>query len=53
MPAVVSDAMLDAFTVVAEPGDVRAALERRADGLLDRVAPYAPFGSAPWKALVP
>jgi probable F420-dependent oxidoreductase len=53
MPAVASDAMLGAFAVVAEPGDLRAALERRADGLLDRVAPYAPFGSGPWKALVP
>ena len=53
MPAVVTDAMVSAFAVVSEPGELRAALERRADGVLDRVAPYPPFDTGPWKALVP
>jgi len=45
--------MVDAFAVVAEPGQLRAALERRADGLLARVAPYPPLGTGPWRALAP
>lgn len=52
MPAVVTDPMVDAFAVVSDPGDLRAALDRRADGLLDRVAPYPPFGTGPWEALL-
>ena len=52
MAGVVSDAMVDAFAVVAEPAGLRAALDRRADGLVDRVAPYPPFGTGPWNALV-
>ncbi len=51
MAGEVTDAMLEAFAVVAGRGDMRAALERRADGLIDRVAPYAPFGSGPWDEL--
>lgn len=48
----VSDDMLEAFAVVCAPEDLRSSIERRADGLLDRVAPYAPFGSPPWRALL-
>lgn len=51
MTALVSDAMLEAFAVVAEPAALRTDLERHADGLLDRVAPYQAFGSSPWEAL--
>ncbi len=51
MAALVTDPMLDAFAVVAGPGELRTALERHADGLLDRVAPYPPFGSGPWTEL--
>jgi luciferase-like monooxygenase len=43
--------MLDAFAVVASPADVRTSLERRAEGLIDRAAPYQPFGSRAWQAL--
>jgi probable F420-dependent oxidoreductase len=52
MAALVTDDMLEAFAVLAKPGSLRAALERHADGLLDRVAPYQPFGSAAWPELV-
>jgi alkanesulfonate monooxygenase SsuD/methylene tetrahydromethanopterin reductase-like flavin-dependent oxidoreductase (luciferase family) len=51
MTALVGDEMLDAFAVVARPGDARAALERHADGLIDRAAPYAPFGTGPWRSM--
>jgi probable F420-dependent oxidoreductase len=51
MTALVTDEMVDAFAVVARPGELRTALERHADGLLDRVAPYPPFGSSVWGAL--
>jgi len=51
MAALVSDRMLDAFAVIAAPGQLRAALERHADGLIDRVAPYPPFGTGPWGEL--
>lgn len=40
MATEVSDEMLEAFAVLASPADWRSALERRADGLLARVAPY-------------
>ena len=53
MAALVSDDMLDAFAVVSEPAVARAALERHADGLIERVAPYAAFGSGAWAALSP
>jgi probable F420-dependent oxidoreductase len=52
MAALVSDRMLATFAVVASTSDARSALERRADGLMDRVAPYAPFGTGPWRALL-
>jgi probable F420-dependent oxidoreductase len=52
MAALVTDPMLEAFAVLASPGELRAALERHADGLLDRVAPYPPFGSGPWAELI-
>ncbi|HUH17334.1 MAG TPA: TIGR03617 family F420-dependent LLM class oxidoreductase [Methylomirabilota bacterium] len=48
----VSDEMLETFAVVCAPDDLRSSIERRADGLLDRVAPYAPFGSPSWRALL-
>jgi probable F420-dependent oxidoreductase len=53
MAAVVSEPMLEAFAVVTRPADLLAALERHADGLLDRVAPYPAFGSGPWRTLLP
>jgi probable F420-dependent oxidoreductase len=53
MAALVGDDMLDAFAVVCSPGEARAALERRAVGLIDRVAPYAAFGTGAWAALSP
>ena len=49
----VTDEMLDAFAVVAPPGELRHALERHAEGLLERVAPYPPFGSPAWSGLEP
>ena len=51
MTALVTDEMVDAFAVVARPGELRTSLERHADGLLDRVAPYPSFGSSVWGAL--
>jgi len=51
MTALVGDEMLDAFAVVAPAESVRAALARHAASLIDRVAPYAPFGSPVWVAL--
>jgi probable F420-dependent oxidoreductase len=47
----VSDEMLEAFAVVASPTSLRAALERRAAGVVDRLAPYSAFGTGPWQAL--
>ena len=46
MAALVSDEMLDAFAVVSEWDHLADALRTRADGLLDRVAPYRPFTAA-------
>lgn len=53
MAHLVSDEMLEAFAVLAAPGELRAALERHAHGLIGRVAPYAPFGSPAWTGLMP
>ena len=53
MAALVTDEMLDAFAVVAPAADVRASLERHCDGLIDRAAPYATFGTGVWHALAP
>jgi len=53
MAEVVSDEMLETFAVVAPPGSLRPALERRAQGLLDRAAPYPAFGTGPWAELTP
>lgn len=47
----VADAMLEAFTVAAQPAELRVALERHADGLIDRVAPYQAFGGPAWRGL--
>ena len=51
MATLVDDEMLEAFAVVSAPGEARAALERHADGLIDRAAPYAPFGTGAWSAM--
>ena len=51
MAALVDDEMLETFAVVGEPTDARTALERHADGLIGRLAPYQPFGSGAWTAL--
>ncbi|MGH2417787.1 MAG: TIGR03617 family F420-dependent LLM class oxidoreductase [Candidatus Limnocylindria bacterium] len=51
MAALVDDAMLETFAVVCRPDDARAALERHADGLIDRAAPYAAIGTGAWDAL--
>ncbi len=48
----VTDAMLDAFAIVAAPGELRGALERHSDGLIDRVAPYQAFGGPAWQELL-
>lgn len=53
LAAEVSHEMLDAFAVVAEPTGLRQALERHAAGLIERVAPYQPFGGPAWRGLVP
>lgn len=52
MAAHVTDPMLEAFAVIAKGNELRPALERHADGLMTRVAPYATFGTGPWPALV-
>lgn len=51
MAELVSDEMLDAFAVVCPPPEARAALERHAAALIDRVAPYAPFGTGAWEIM--
>jgi probable F420-dependent oxidoreductase len=43
MPALVTDEMLDAFVVQAASEEVGDALRERYEGLIDRVALYAPF----------
>lgn len=48
----VTDAMLEAFIVASDPAELRVALERHADGLIDRVAPYQAFGGPAWRRLL-
>jgi probable F420-dependent oxidoreductase len=43
MHELISDEMLATFAVVAEPGELGAAVRERYDGLLDRVSLYLPF----------
>jgi probable F420-dependent oxidoreductase len=43
MPDLVTDEMLDAFTVETAPDEVGAALRERYEGLIDRVTLYTPF----------
>ena len=43
MPALISDAMLDVFAVEAAPAELGRVLAARYTGVLDRIAPYAPF----------
>jgi probable F420-dependent oxidoreductase len=43
MGDLVTDEVLDAFAVVAEPGDVAARLLERWGGLVDRISFYAPY----------
>ena len=52
MAGEVTDDMLEAFAVVATPEELRSAIERRAAGLIDRVAPYPPFGAPAWRGLL-
>jgi probable F420-dependent oxidoreductase len=47
MGALVSDEMLDAFTVQAPFDSLGRALRERYAGLLDRVSPYLPFAPGP------
>jgi probable F420-dependent oxidoreductase len=49
----VTDEMVETFAVVAGSTDLLAALERHADGVLERVAPYQPFGGPAWRSLRP
>lgn len=51
MAGLVSDQMLEAFAVVTRASEAREALDRRADGLMERVAPYQPFGAPLWRSL--
>jgi probable F420-dependent oxidoreductase len=43
MPSLVSDEMLGEFCLIAEPGDLPAALKARYAGLADRLTLYSPF----------
>ncbi len=56
MPREISDEMLETFAVIASPGDLPGKLLDKYDGLLDRLALYAPFApgqdEAGWRALV-
>ena len=56
MPRLVTGEMLDAFCVEAAPDEVGPALKQRYEGLIDRVALYAPFVSgerdAFWRTVV-
>jgi probable F420-dependent oxidoreductase len=56
MPRQIDDAMLDAFSVVASPDELPAAIRSRCAGLVDRVSLYRPFvpgaDDAGWAALV-
>jgi hypothetical protein len=46
MPGLLTDEMLDAFTVQAAPDGVGVALKERYEGLMDRVALYGPSWQA-------
>ena len=54
MGGLVSDEVLHAFAVVAEPAGVAAEIRRRLDGLVDRVSFYAPYetDSRAWDPIV-
>jgi probable F420-dependent oxidoreductase len=56
MPAEITDEMLDTFAVIAQPGELPDGLIAKYEGVLDRVALYAPFvpgeNDARWHALV-
>jgi hypothetical protein len=43
MGEVITDEVLDAFAVVAEPHDLAAKLIERWGGLVDRISFYAPY----------
>jgi probable F420-dependent oxidoreductase len=43
MPFVITDEMLGTFAVVAEPQELAAALNKRYEGLVDRLGLYLPF----------
>src|ERR671916_147697 len=43
MPALITDEMLAAFAIEADPDEIGPALKERYDGLIDRVALYLPF----------
>ncbi|HVM24728.1 MAG TPA: TIGR03617 family F420-dependent LLM class oxidoreductase, partial [Candidatus Limnocylindrales bacterium] len=49
----VSDEMLETFAVAAPPEGLRRALDDHAGGLMQRVAPYQPFGGPAWRGLTP
>jgi hypothetical protein len=53
MAPLVTDEMLETFAVIAPRPELRDALERRAEGLIDRAAPYQAFGSPAWEGLLP
>lgn len=56
MPREISDEMLETFAVIAPPDQLAGRLLDKYNGLLDRVALYAPFvpgqNEADWRALV-
>ena len=46
MGDLITDEILDAFAVVAEPDDVAAGLLERFGGPVDRLSFYAPYGGS-------
>jgi len=56
MAGLISDEMLATFAIVAEPGDLPAALKERYGGLVDRLALYIPYVPGErdvfWRALL-
>ncbi len=54
MTALIGDDVLEAFAVVAEPGDVAAEVRKRYGDLIDRFSFYAPYHLAPerWAAVL-
>jgi probable F420-dependent oxidoreductase len=56
MPALITDEMLGEFCLIAEPGDLPAALKARYNGLADRLTLYSPFlpgeRDAFWRGIV-